>query len=268
MNDKQFCVIGWPLSFTLSPFIFNTLFDELKLNASYSRNPLKKEELQSFVHSKKVTGFNVTTPYKKEILPYLESLSEEAHQTGCVNLVYEENQKLVGHNTDGLGFIHILKKQDISLEKKNIVIMGAGGLSQTLAYKCSEHKAKHVFIVNRTLEKAQKICTQFKYCEQTQLTSSHLKDLKNALLETDIILNTTPLYFSHFKNLSRNTVLMDFTYDRIETPYEIEFKRNKVNFINGKTFLIAQALYSFQKFFPQYEDIFQYEKKLQNTLNC
>jgi len=268
MNDKQFCVIGWPLHFTLSPFIFNTLFSELNLKAIYKRTPLHKEELKNFIDSKIVSGFNVTTPYKKEMFSYLENSSEEAHTTGCINLVYEENQKLTGHNTDGLGFAHVLRERKIELQGKNILIIGAGGLAQTLAYQCCASEAKHVFIVNRTLERAHKICETFKNVNKTQLSFSQLKDIKNAFSETDMVLNTVPLYFSYFKNLSRNTFLMDFTYDRTETPYEREAHKNQTYFLNGKVFLIAQALYSFQKFFPQCEGIFQYEKKLQNALNC
>ena len=131
-------LVGYPLGHSLSPVIHNTAFGLLGVDAVYELFPMKQEELASFFKGLKakespVFGVNVTIPHKENVIPFLDSLSPFAMKVGAVNtVVITPERKLVGHNTDGPGFLAHLKEEGFDPQDKRIAILGAGGASRAI----------------------------------------------------------------------------------------------------------------------------------------
>ena len=110
---KKYLVIGNPIEHSLSPKLHNYWLKENKIEATYDKEKLNKEDLQNIVFQvkqKKISGLNITVPFKKELIPYLDELSNESERTQSVNTVYLKNDKIIGHNTDIYGFEFAIKK--------------------------------------------------------------------------------------------------------------------------------------------------------------
>ena len=111
---KKYLVIGNPIEHSLSPKLHNYWLKENKIEATYDKEKLNKEDLQNIifqVKQKKINGLNITVPFKKELIPYLDELSDESERTQSVNTVYLKNDKIIGHNTDIYGFEFAIKNK-------------------------------------------------------------------------------------------------------------------------------------------------------------
>lgn len=143
---KKFAVIGRSLPHTMSPFIYK------ELGLCYGVAEMESEALCDFVKNGEFDGFNVTIPYKTEIIPYLDEVRGAAADIGAVNTVVRENGKTVGYNTDVDGMAEVFRKEDVSFEGKTVLILGTGGTSLTAGYLATKCGAKRVEKVSRTGE--------------------------------------------------------------------------------------------------------------------
>ena len=128
---KKFLVIGNPIDHSLSPKLHNYWIKQNNINAIYEKQKLEENDLENIiskVKEKKIHGINVTVPFKKSIIPFMDKLSIEAQKTQSVNTVYLENNKVIGHNTDISGFDMSIQKLNINLLNKKVLILGAGGV--------------------------------------------------------------------------------------------------------------------------------------------
>ena len=104
---KKFLVIGNPIEHSLSPELHNYWIKNNNINAIYEKQKLNKDQLKQFilkVKDNKINGINITVPFKKMVIPYLDELSAEAESTQSVNTIYKKDNKVIGHNTDIFGF--------------------------------------------------------------------------------------------------------------------------------------------------------------------
>lgn len=163
----KYCLIGEKLGHSYSKIIHE------KLGLSYSLKELNKIELDSFLKSPDFDGFNVTIPYKKDVIPYMEELSPTASLAGAVNTVVNKNGKLYGYNTDVDGMNYMLNKVGVSVKDKVVMILGSGGTSNTAVTLCKRENAK----VYRVVSRSGKI--NYDNCYNYQ--------------DTQIIINTTPV---------------------------------------------------------------------------
>ena len=124
----DYCLIGKRLDYSYSKVVHN------KLGYDYDLTEVKEEDLAAFVRSRRYKGFNVTIPYKKAVMPYLDEISEEARTLGVVNLVMEEGGKLKGYNMDIRGMEYALSRIGVSLKGKKVLILGSGNTSMTAEY--------------------------------------------------------------------------------------------------------------------------------------
>ena len=118
---KKYLVIGNPIEHSLSPKLHNLWIKDNNVNAIYDKKKVDKDELKkiiSKIKQKEVNGINITVPFKKEIIPYLDQLSIEAEKTQSVNTIYMEKEKIIGHNTDIEGFENSIKNSGINLTIK------------------------------------------------------------------------------------------------------------------------------------------------------
>ena len=162
---KKYLVIGNPIDHSLSPKLHNYWIKNNNINAIYEKQKLNKDEIEgliSKVKEKKLNGINVTVPFKKEIIPYLDRLSLEAESTQSVNTIYLDKDKVVGHNTDISGFELGIKNLKFETTGKKILILGAGGVVPSIIFALNKMKVSEITISNRTKDRAESIKNLFK----------------------------------------------------------------------------------------------------------
>ena len=243
---KKFLVIGNPIEHSLSPILHNYWIKSNNINATYDKQKLNENELEQLilkVKEKKISGINVTVPFKKTIIPYLDKLSLEAESTQSVNTIYLEDNKVIGHNTDIVGFQTSIEKSEYSLENKEVLILGAGGVVPSIIFALIKMKPSKITISNRTKEKAENLKKLFKNIEIIEW---------GKFSNFDMIINATSLGLKKEDNLNLNFTSTSgdrFFYDVIYNPSETNFLKIGKNLgkktLNGKLMFIYQALSAF-----------------------
>lgn len=163
----KYALIGEKLSHSFSKIIHE------RIGGEYDLVELKEEQVESFVKNNCYDGFNVTIPYKKLVMKYLDEISPLAEMVGSVNTVVKKNGKLIGYNTDVRGLEYQIESLGVDLEKKNVLVLGSGGASNTAVALCLLKGAKSVNVVSRAGKLNYQNCYE--------------------LTETEIIINATPV---------------------------------------------------------------------------
>ena len=128
---KKFLVIGNPIEHSLSPKLHNYWIKKNNLNASYDKKLLEQDEIEQLIldlREEKIHGLNVTVPFKKIVIPFLDILSDEARNSQSVNTIYKDKNKIIGDNTDIEGFKAGLETTGQVIKNKKVLILGAGGV--------------------------------------------------------------------------------------------------------------------------------------------
>ena len=150
---KKYLVIGNPIEHSLSPNLHNHWLQENNIEGIYDKKKLNQNEIKdiiSKVRNNEIAGINVTVPFKKDVIPFLDKLSEESSITQSVNTIYLENDNVIGHNTDIFGFEHSLKIAKFNIKNKKALILGAGGVVPSIIYSLEKGGALKISISNRT----------------------------------------------------------------------------------------------------------------------
>ncbi|MCM1494970.1 MAG: shikimate dehydrogenase [Bacteroides sp.] len=153
-------LLGNPVEHTLSPVIHNTLSALLEHNRVYVPFHVEAEGLEQAVRGAfdlNILGLNVTVPYKNLVMQYVVELDEAAKAIGAVNTLVRGEKGYIGYNTDMPGLLRAIQSEGIVLKGQTVVILGAGGASKAVAYMCMQEGASAVYLLNRTLEKAEAI---------------------------------------------------------------------------------------------------------------
>lgn len=188
-NTKLTCLIGKDVRKSLSPAIHNYVYEKLNINARYLNFSIEESEIEDFIKSVKILkipGFNVTVPYKESIIKYLDEIDETAKNIGAVNTVKNNGGKLIGYNTDGEGFLKSLIENNVKIENKKILILGAGGAARGISFFLCKRNPKLISIKNRNLERARKL-----KADLSCLYSNILFQEYNDKEKYDLIINTT-----------------------------------------------------------------------------
>ena len=243
---KKYFVIGNPIDHSLSPKLHNYWLKENNIDAIYDKKKIEKKNLQTIiseVKEKKINGINVTVPFKKLVIPYLDKLSPEAEQTQSVNTIILTDDILVGHNTDIFGFTKAIKDLNFDIKGKKILILGAGGVVPSIIFALNKMNVLKITISNRTKEKAEDLKSQFHNLEV--LDWGDINDFDVIINATSLGLNkeTIDLDFSKFAN---NKLFYDVIYNPEETNFLKEGKKLGNRTENGKLMFIYQALEAFK----------------------
>ena len=161
---KKYFVIGNPIDHSFSPKLHNYWLRQNNINAIYEKIKLEKNEIESFVKDikkQKISGCNVTVPFKKSVIPFLDKLSLEADKTQSVNTIVFDNGSLIGYNTDIVGFYKAIQNLNFNIEGKKILILGAGGVVPSIIFALRKLNVLQIIISNRTKKKAENLRTQF-----------------------------------------------------------------------------------------------------------
>ena len=217
-------LLGRKLGHSYSPQIHGYLG-----NYNYDLFEKEPEEIPSFLKREDVTGLNVTIPYKKEIIPYLDHLTDRARKIGAVNtVVRQSNGSLIGHNTDYFGFLSMLTRTGLQVAEKKVLVLGSGGASATVTTVLEELGATTIVI-----------------------SRSGLNNYDNLHLHADasVIVNTTPVGMypntgispadlSQFPQLEG---VLDVVYNPARTKLLLDAERRGLVTENGLWMLVAQA---------------------------
>lgn len=254
-NTKLYCLIGNPIDRSLSPIIHNEIFKILGENSIYLAFNIDKNKLKDTIEGLKainIQGFNVTIPFKKAIIKYLDDLSPEAEILGAVNTVKNENGKLIGYNTDGAGFLQTFKDNNINVRNKNVLLLGAGGAAYAIGITLSLNGVNSIYIANRSREKAISLERQIKKNSSifTQVTDLSLENVDKK--DIDIIINATSIGMYPLENMSpielngfkENPIVYDIVYKPMETKLIQDAKSRGFKTFNGISMLLDQAILS------------------------
>ena len=243
---KKYFVIGNPIDHSLSPKLHNHWFKENKIDAIYDKKKIDESDLKSIISEfkeKKINGINVTVPFKKSVIPYLDKLSLEAEQTQSVNTIILSDNNLIGYNTDILGFTKAIKKLDFNIGGKKIFILGAGGVVPSIIFALNKMNVSEITISNRTRQKADDLKSQFKTLNVIDW---------GILPKFDVIINATSLGLNkevidlNFSNVGENKLFYDVIYNPIETNFLKEGKKLGNKTENGKLMFVYQAYEAFK----------------------
>tara|TARA_B110000305_G_scaffold852_1_gene799 strand:+ start:166 stop:963 length:798 start_codon:yes stop_codon:yes gene_type:complete len=244
--NKKFLVIGNPIEHSLSPKLHNYWIKKNNLKASYDKKFLEQDEIQRLildVREERIHGLNVTVPFKKTVIPFLDILSDEARNSQSVNTIYKNKDKIIGDNTDIEGFKIGLETTGQTIKNKEAFILGAGGVVPSIIIALKKMKIAKIYLSNRTESKAmliKKIFPEIEIIEWGKVSNFDI--IINA---TSIGLNTKDEINIDFKNISQNK----FFYDVIYNPKETNFLRRAKEFgahtENGKMMFIYQAQKAF-----------------------
>ena len=253
---KKYLVIGDPIDHSLSPRLHNYWFNKNNINAVYEKKKINFNEIKDLIlelKEKKIQGINVTVPFKKIILPFLDLLSPESEKTKSVNTIYLKDNKVFGHNTDICGFEKSIKKIQFNLKSKKILILGAGGVVPSLIFALNKMDVSEIILSNRTKSKAEQLKEMFK----------NLKIIEwGDVPSFDMVINATSLGLDvndrlglDFSKSGKNKFFYDVIYNPPQTNF-LKLGNELGNTIeNGKMMFIYQAAASFKIWHGIYPEI-------------
>jgi len=237
-------VFGNPIFHSRSPIIFSRLAKTQKINSVYLRVAVSSaKEILTFAQQTGLSGFNITAPFKYDIIPLLEKTDKHAKMIGAVNAVKIENGTFHGYNTDYIGVIDALKNNGAALDESNVFILGAGGAARAAAYGMIMSRAKNVFLANRTQKKAQAAAARLG-CDPVPW-----EDRFNVIKKCNILISCIPQHpmDPYWDYLPKNIRIL--TADYKYRPDNLD--PSNVQHINGREWLLYQALPGFKLFFRQ-----------------
>lgn len=247
---KLYALVGNPLGQSLSPLLHNSLFQAWNLPASYVTWEVQPDQLAIAVEMfrRNVAGFNVTAPYKQSIIPYLDELQLSAEVYGAVNTVKNEGGKLIGHNTDGIGFLKGLEEVKFDLTGQRVLVLGAGGAAQTVALELA-HQGCIFTIANRDIKRAYEL--QLYLENRFPNLDVEITDITRIPRHTyNVVINATPVGMgalqdqsplaSHY--LSGVDLVYDLIYNPPDTKLLQEARVQGCKTINGLSMLVQQGL--------------------------
>ncbi|KXK12902.1 MAG: shikimate dehydrogenase [Chloroflexi bacterium OLB14] len=266
ITHYQLGLIGYPLSHSLSPKIHTAALKACDLEGNYSLFPIHPEDKQGLkdflnqVRAKQIHGLNVTIPHKQNVIEFIDELTPTAKSIGAVNTIYLKDEKLMGDNTDAMGFLTDLKKlvnKETSKQvNKSALVLGAGGSARAVIYALL-NDGWNVAIASRRVEQAKEISSSFpnhaSRITNYQLPITNLTDLQPSTF--NLIINTTPIGMTPNINesplpenlsLTSNIFIYDLVYNPRETKLIKSAKQNGNHATTGLGMLIEQAALSFE----------------------
>ena len=242
----KYFVIGNPIDHSLSPKLHNYWFQENNIDAFYDKKKIDEKDLEiiiSKVKEKKIKGINVTVPFKKAVIPYLDKLSPEAEKTQSVNTIIFSNGNLIGHNTDVTGFYKAIKSLNFNMKGKKIFILGAGGVVPSIIFSLKKMEVAEINISNRSKNKAENLKNLFENLKIIEWGNAPY---------FDVIINATSLGLQNetinldFSNVGKNKLFYDVIYNPAETNF-LKKGRELGNIVeNGEKMFIYQASEAFK----------------------
>ena len=254
-------VLGSPVGHSGSPAMYNYSFEKLGLDYAYVAFDVKEDEMEQAISAMrlfKMRGCNVTMPGKNIAVKFMDELSPAAELIGAVNTIVNDDGKLTGHNTDGIGFVQNLRENGVEVKGKKITIAGGGGAATAMQVQCALDGAREITIFNkkdaffeRTLQTAEKIRNAVDGIVVNVYDIDDVAKMTEEILSSDIFANATIVGMkplddqSVVKDLSafhKDLVVCDAVYNPIETKLLREAKEAGCKCVGGKGMLLWQGV--------------------------
>ena len=243
---KKYIVIGNPIEHSLSPKLHNYWIKKNNIDAIYDKKRIDQSELENIIfeiREGKISGINVTVPFKKTVIPFLDELSTEANKTQSVNTIYLNNGKIIGHNTDAAGFELAIKYLKYNINNKRIFILGAGGVVPSIIFSLNKMQPSKIILSNRTREKAEDLKDLFKNVEIVDW--GEMPNFDMVINATSIGLKENDEIKLDFSNVGYNKIFYDVIYNPKQTNFLKKAKDLGHKAENGKMMFIYQAHQAF-----------------------
>ncbi len=260
-------ITGWPVSHSRSPLIHGYWIEKYKLSGSYDRVGVDPETAEAFYKNFSESGLaggNVTVPHKETAAAACDWLDDAASEMGAANTLWlDEEGRLCGSNTDGLGFLGNLDQLAPGWDEKaeTAVVLGAGGAARAIVWALIARNFKAVHLVNRTAEKAQKLSEKF----GSNVIGYSWDKLGTLLGKADVLVNTTSLGMTgmppleiNLSNLPKKALVTDIVYVPLVTDLLKQAERRGNRTVDGLGMLLHQAVPGFEKWFgvrPEVDEV-------------
>jgi shikimate dehydrogenase len=251
------CVIGWPVAHSRSPAIHRFWLQELGIAGDYVAMPVEPERIEAFLRDFPQSGYrggNVTIPHKEAAFAAVSDMDSAARAIGAVNTLWMEDGKLVGGNTDALGFLANLDESVESWDKNPgaAVVLGAGGGARAVLFALIERGFGPIHLLNRTLARAEELAARF----GPAVKAAALDKADRYLRDATFLVNTTTLGMKGTPSpeidlglLPERAVVTDIVYVPLETPLLAAARARGHRTVDGLGMLLHQAAPGFARWF-------------------
>ena len=244
---KKYLVIGNPIEHSLSPKLHNHWIKQNNIDAVYEKKQLNESDIEAMideVKSERINGINVTVPFKKSVIPFLDQLTLIAKEAQSVNTIFKKDNKIVGDNTDIGGFEYWLKHINYDVQNKKVFILGAGGVVSSIILALKKLGVFKISLSNRTKEKTVELKKIYKDLEVINW---------GECIDFDMIINATSLGLKNedrieldFGKIKSDKLFYDVIYNPSKTNFLLKGEELGSKIENGKMMFIYQAQLSFK----------------------
>ena len=256
---QQIALFGYPLSHSISPAFQQAALDSLSIEASYTARPTPPDGLAAQVERLRADdhlGANVTIPHKEPVRGYLDGLDPWAETVGAVNTIVKKDGRLVGHNTDGYGFLRSLEERGgFAPEGKSVLLLGAGGAARAAVFALAESGAGTVLIANRTAERGSALAQDVRG-HSPEVDSIPLAEAREAARRVDLIVNATSMGMEpgpnaglsplESRDINPQAVVYDMVYTPQQTPLMKAARQAGSKVLGGLWMLVYQGAAAFE----------------------
>ena len=269
-HTRLLALLGSPVDHSGSPAMYNYSFDRLGIDYAYVAFDVKENQMPPAIEAMKLfnmRGCNVTMPCKTAAVALMDELSPAAALIGAVNTIVNEDGRLIGHNTDGIGFVQNLKEHGVDVKGKKLTIAGGGGAATAVQCQCALDGAKEITIFNkkdaffeRTLATAEKIKNAVPGIVVNLYDIDDVAKMTEEIKDSDIFVNATVVGMKPMDDMSvvkdisafhDNLVVCDVVYNPIETKLLREAKAAGCKCVGGKGMLLWQGVAAFKLYTGQ-----------------
>ena len=270
-----------PSKHSLSPKIHTTAFSELNINALYLAFNISKGMLEEAIQSIRtldMLGVNLSMPHKVDAIEYVDELSESAQLIGAINTIVNQNGKLIGYNTDGVGFIESLRVNHVPINNQTMTILGAGGAATAIIVQSALDGFKEINVFSRPGERfddMQRKIEEISNKVTCKIMLNNLFDvdeLTKAVEKSDLLVNSTSVGMSHDESLIKDVSLLRkelVVYDVIYKPKKTlllkQAEENGCQIINGLDMLLYQGAEAFNLWTNKKMPVDKVKKILENS---
>ena len=249
-------IFGYPIRHSISPAMHNAAFEHIGIDAVYEAWETAPNDLAEGVaalRSETYLGANVTVPHKQAVMEHLDEIDDLATRIGAVNTIINRSGRLIGSNTDALGFINSLRGEaGVSVSGLEVVLVGAGGAARAAAYALADERAGALTIANRTVERAKSLAEELRRAGvETTAFSIVAPEFMIACKRADLIVNSTSVGMLHgpaedespipSDAISPGCVVYDMVYNPPNTPLLVDAEKAGARCVGGLPMLVYQG---------------------------
>lgn len=251
-------LIGNPVEHTLSPLIHNTLAEKLGHNLVYLPFPVEEKHLEDAVAGAfglNVLGLNVTVPYKSAVMPYLTEIDKLADEIGAVNTLVRSEEGYTGFNTDMPGLFRAMQSDGVKIDGESVIILGAGGAARAVAFLCASKGAKEIFLLNRSIEKANEVAAEVNALYGDKVCAMELNRFRELPKWRYLAIQCTSVGL--YPNADAAVIEDEAFYEMIHTGYDLIYRPEETRFMklvkkaggaayNGLKMLLYQGIIAYE----------------------